>query len=562
MIKKEFPGIFYFLILIPAIYANCRQTIIYTPFRENGFYLPAPDTIYQTDTVYQYVIVYDTLYYDDSPQETDTTTISDTIVEQTDGAVIIRNSLKMNLKQKKTVYLNQELQFIGNPVREFEEIPRQGNEKKDAPFTPVEKSGQKSKKRLREKDVEPDDDKKPISHEPITYFLRDTIFFFDTIITREMVFDTVFFTNSSTNADTTVTRYTEFEKMGKLVMAIETVKYTVKKRESIFVEKNTKSVYKPPPSHSTVSSSRKGSKTSTHNLNHKSKHRRKDTAYEGREFPDKKVDYSAFVNGSFSVFKPEINFSNENNLYDGYADYLNHNTNQKTSPGAGLSYSYFRNNKGFELGLGLSRYRFQFDHTFDEASIDTSYFWEYFEKSIYEYDTTWFLNLDTLLQTGDTLFVPGVDSTLIQVTDSIQKPDFDTTFVKKYANYNYSYSYLEIPLTGRFLLFDGKISGQLALGIVPAFLVSKSGKMPLNETGTIVGATEIAYDNGFSLSGYGAFTLTFKLNENSAIFLEPYIRRNIYSTMKNEYFKVRHNSFGVRFGVSYTLFSTKNIKFR
>jgi hypothetical protein len=166
------------------------------------------------------------------------------------------------------------------------------------------------------------------------------------------------------------------------------------------------------------------------------------------------------------------------------------------------------------------------------------------------------------LQTGDTLLIPNVDSTLVLVTDSIQKEDYDTTFINKYSGYNYSYSYIEIPLIGRFLLFDGKLSAQLAAGVIPSFLVSKSGKMPMNETGSIADASEITYDYGFSLSGYGAITMLYRFYGEYSIFVEPFIRRNLFTTIKNDDFMVKSNSWGIRFGLTYTLFSTKNKKLR
>lgn len=542
--------------------AYCRETRVHELFSKIDPYKPATDTIYQIDTVYQYVIIYDTLYYYDSPQETDTTAVMDTIIEHTDSTVVINNRLTLNLKEKETVYYNQDLEFIENPAREFEDLPDESRTKQQTSFTPPVNSQTREKKRQKQPESNTKEGKNLINIEPVTHYLKDTIFFYDTLVTHEMVYDTVFFRNSDANADTTVTQSTEFEKMGKLVMAIETVKFTVNRRESIFVEKNTKSVYKPHHSQQNVNTSRKKSKTQSAPSHSSGKWWRHESRYAEREFPDNNVDYTTLVSAAISVFEPEITFTQENDNAEEYVECLNNNTSPETSWGGSLTYTYFRNNQGFEMGLGYSKNNFSFNHFFDEADVDTSFFWEYYEKSIYDYDTTWYLNIDTLLQTGDTLLVPSVDSTLIQVTDSIQQPDYDTTFIKKSSKYNYSYSYLEIPIIGRFMLFDGKISGQLALGVIPSFLVSKSGKMPSSETGTMVEANEISYDYSFSLSGYGAITLMYKLNGNYSFFVEPYIRRNLFSSLRNDQFQVRNNTWGARFGLSYTLFSTKNKKFR
>ncbi len=560
MIKKEFLSFFYLLFLIPSIDSSCRETMLYTHHSETEHYIPAPDTIYQTDTVYQHIIVYDTLYYEDSPQQTDTTAISDTIIELTDSAVIIKNRLRLNLKQKKTIYLNQELKFIANPERAFEEMPKPKKNKKTAAFTPIENSEQKDKKQFRDNDAETGENKALINLEPVTYYLRDTIYFTDTIVTREMEYDTVFFTNSS-NADTTITTYTEFEKMGKLVMAIETVKFTVSRKESIFMEKNTRAIYKP-PSNNPVDQPNKKNRTTIRHQSSANKRWRRESRYAAREFPEKNIDYSTQVNGSLTVFKPEISFRYNDIESEEYAKYLNDNTNSGNSFGGSLSYTYFRDRYGWETGVGFAKQKYSIDHSYSATQIDSTLLWEYFETSFYEYDTTWYMNFDHFLETGEVVLIPHVDSSLVQVTDSIRKTDYDTSYVSKRAKYNYSYSFLEIPVIGRLKLFDGKVSGQLAIGVIPSFLISKNGMLPDKETSTPVKASEMKYDVGFCLSGYGAISLLYRFNTKCSFFIEPYYMHNLYSSIKNDDFRVKTNSFGARFGLSYMLFSSKNNKIR
>ena len=562
MNKFRFLAFLPVFVILPLMIVNCREARILCHFNLYNIYHPSSDTIYQIDTVYQYVIVYDTIFYYDSPPAADTLAILDTIIENNDSTVVIKNRLTLKLKQKKTVYYNQDLKFIENPTREFDEQPESNNNESSAPFNSPLHSVSGEKKRNKSTLEVNKKQETDIRLEPFTYYVKDTVFFFDTIITHEMVFDTVFFKNSEGNADTTISRYTEFEKSGKLVMAIETVKYTVNRRESVFVEKNSKSIYKPHNSLPNRNQSKKSTRAYA-SVSHPGSYRwRKESKYASREFSEKDIDYTTLLLGGVSVFEPSIQFSPEDEDSDNYTDCLNENTESSVSWGGSFTYSYFQNRSGFETGLGFSKHNFLFNHFYEETDIDTSYYWEYFQKEVYDFDTTWYLNIDTLLQTGDTLLIPNVDSTLIQVTDSIQKEDYDTAFMNKSGKYNYSYSYFEIPLTARFLLFDGKLSAHLVAGVIPSFLVSKSGKMPLNETGNMVDASEITYDYGFSLSGYGAVTFLYRFYGDYSLFVEPYIRRNLFTTLKNDQFLVKNNSWGIRFGLSYTLFTTKNRKFR
>jgi len=100
-------------------------------------------------------------------------------------------------------------------------------------------------------------------------------------------------------------------------------------------------------------------------------------------------------------FNPEINFSAENEDAESTVKSLNENTQSEASYAVSLSYSYFRNKWGFETGLGLSKQNYNCGHQFQVEEIDTSFYWEYYEKEDFLYDTTWYINIDTLLQTGD-----------------------------------------------------------------------------------------------------------------------------------------------------------------
>lgn len=549
-------------VFFPWVLANSRVVWILHAIDNVSFYQPVTDTIYQFDTLYQHVIIYDTIFYEDSPPETDTIAVYDTLIENTDSAVIIKKSLTLNLKKKKTVYFNQDLKFIENPTRKFDEPQKSNTTKPTDPFTsPGQSTSQKMKRKTKTYDSAKSNELIGKT-EPFTYFVRDTVYFYDTIIHRELVLDTVFFKNSDNNHDTTILRFTEFEKMGKLVLAIETVKYTVNRRESVFAEKNSRSIYQPhqPPPNDNLQKKTTGTPSSVSQT--KSSHWRKNTRFAPREFPEKNIDYTTLLLGGVSVFEPSVTFSPENEDSIEYTNSLNSNSEAGTSWGTSFTYGYFQNRVGYEAGLGYSKHNFDYNHIFEETDIDTSQFWEYFEKEIYNYDTTWYLNIDTLLQTGDTLFIPSVDSTMIQVTDSIQREDYDTTFLSKSARYNYSYSYLEIPLIGRLQLFEGKLEAHLAAGVIPTFLVSKSGKMPTNKTGSMADAGEITYDYGFSLSGYCALSFLYHFYGDYSLFVEPYIKRNLFTTLKNDQFLMKNNSWGIRFGLSYTLFTTKNRKSR
>ena len=170
----------------------------------------------------------------------------------------------------------------------------------------------------------------------------------------------------------------------------------------------------------------------------------------------------------------------------------------------------------------------------------------------------WYLNLDTLLQTGDTLLIPNIDSTKVWVTDSTSKIIIDSSYVAAVSNFNYSYSFLEIPIVIHYTLSDKKLHVRVAAGLIPMFLISKAGKLYIPDSGTVMNVKDITFDFAFALSFYGATVFEYKINENWTIFAEPFLKRNLFSKINNDQLQLKTNSWGIKTGVSFRLFNFKS----
>jgi hypothetical protein len=270
---------------------------------------------------------------------------------------------------------------------------------------------------------------------------------------------------------------------------------------------------------------------------------------------EKSAAYTSYVNLEAGFLSPEIKFSAENDEAKACVDSLNKNAKGELSYAFSFTYNYFKNKWGFETGLGFSKQKFSCLHHFQVAGIDTSYYWGYFEREDFRYDTTWYINIDTLLQTGDTLLVPNVDSTLIWVSDSVHYEKYDTSYSSQSAPYYFSLSYLEIPFIGHYSIVEKKVFLRLTLGVIPTFLIAKSGNLALSESTGLTEVEDISFDYGISLSAYASFVLGYHFTDKWAFYMEPFIKRNLFSAMRNDDFLAKSNSWGVQFGISYRLFS-------
>ena len=509
------------------------------------------DTIFQIDTVYQYEIIYDTLYYFDSIPQSDTLMLHETIIENTDSAVIVNALVNFKIIESKRVFTSNNQEILNNSLRDFGDDARAKQDEGTIELNALDATGENtdgSSKVQVSKDV-------PLETSAIfTRLARDTIYRWDTIVNYEARFDTIVF-ESQTRSDTSISNFTEYEKYGRTVLAKEVVNVKVVQKEKLFVEKPQQNTSPGQGSSPGRSENKNYHSTAISN----SKRFKRDMKHASRSYQnDKSANYTTYLKLGAGFFNPEINFSAENEDAESTVKSLNENTQSEASYAVSLSYSYFRNKWGFETGLGLSKQNYNCGHQFQVEEIDTSFYWEYYEKEDFLYDTTWYINIDTLLQTGDTLFVPNVDSTMIWVNDSIYQEKYDTSYSTHNGRSNFSFSYLEIPIIGKYSLIEKKVFLRLAVGVIPTFLIAKSGSIAISEANGLIEVNDITFDYGFSLSAYGSFVLGYNFTNSWALYVEPFIKQNLFSAMRNDDFLIKTNAWGIQIGITYRLFSFSN----
>lgn len=520
----------------------------------SGMHLNPPDTIYRIDTVYQYIIVYDTIFYDDIHFDNDSLSLNDVVKNDSTTSGRRNFNYKPKLQRDDNSSHGESVLL---PQSEFSAKPDSSLHNDSHIMTTTSDVRQKSSKRKKEY-VQNDMNKKILHGIQLPLkTLQDTVFIFDTIVKHETIFDTMFYANSENTLDTTILHYTDFNRSGQLVIVKHTVKFTVRRQESIIKKTNKPVVVLKPTSHAGILS------TTTSKLTQSVRQKffiRTRQAHHPHQ--DLGVQYISSFHGGFSVDNPSLHFYPTFDEYEKYTEYLNQNTQNRSSWSLFLTHNFFRNRFGIETGAGVVRTNFLFNHRFNAADVDTNYYWQYFQRDFYNYDTTWYINIDTLLQTGNILLIPKIDSTLFSSTDSVYNVRYDTTLTAKNTKYRCSTTQLEILLNGRYLLNYGNFSIHLVAGLIPSFLISKTGQLPVYESVITAKTSNVSFDFGFNLTAYGAVSLHYNFYGNFGVFAEPFIKRNLISTLKNEEFTLRSNCWGIKFGLSYRLFSTKHQLFR
>lgn len=509
-----------------------------------AFSLPSADTIFQTDTVYQYEYVYDTIYYYDTLPKSDTAITLNEVVEITDSATIVKRTLDVVITENRTIYLdkNNIPQFEGREFREIGDGEIDEVDFKDRDIktgAPIIKKNSKIKPQKKPPDVDP-------LFVPLERRRRDTLFRFDTVVNYKYRNDTVYFEKRS-RSDTVITSRTTYEDFGRSVLVKETVNMKITEHKNVFQDRGNRK-----------SGSFSGFDTDKTRRSTKivpSKYR---GSFSRTPRVGKEHTYSGSLKLGVSWFLPEIKYGARNTAYSDQVDVMNENHTGENSLGMSFTYQYYKDQTGFESGLAFSQYNFGCDHYFQKIITDTSFYWDYFEREDYVYDTTLYIDLDYLLQTGDTIFIPNVDSSLILVEDSTQIINVDSSMVNMKEKHNYTFSFIEIPLIAHYRLVDKQFYVDLSAGFIPMFMISKTGKFSYPESDLLVNAEEIEFDYGFMLSFYASAVIGYKFDKRWSIFVEPHIRKNLFSVIQNNNVHVKINSWGIKAGVAYRLFKIQS----
>jgi hypothetical protein len=566
MTKVQLSLIFIALLISPAFVKICQAKIVLSPANHAVFPDPSTDTIFVYDTIYQVYYVYDTIFYDDSTSHFEIKGFEDTLTfkqDSTSSAKKLENVSKPDFDQDstgiifKTSYTSH-LDF--NTTAKPDELPKP--ERSDEPA-----GDGASKPSNRLQTVQ---DSRIAMKLPYIFYVRDTLYHADTIVIIENLSDTVFYYKLAPRVDTTIYHQTIIEKKQNIVVVNNVVNVSILKKSFVIVDDpevldfrdylfrgdprlRIGSVDYLSESQKKVEArriKRNAQKSGYKSTNLRSSHR--DLNNPARTFSEtRSLKYQTFAEAGASLIIPKITFTSKNEDSGENVDLLNENTTPKLSYGISAGLKYYRQNLGFETGLNFTRQNFEYLHQSSAYEKDSSYYWDYFDNEKYLYDTTWYLDLDWYLATGQTRFLPNVDSTLTLFTDSTLSVKYDSSAVLLQTTNRNSFSYLEIPLIARYQLVKGKLFCDAAVGLIPSFLISKTGNILSDKKDEIIKTSNLGFDSGFNLAFYGAVTVGYKLSERYAIQAEPFIKRTIFTGIENDNISMKSNSLGIKFTVSF-----------
>lgn len=243
----------------------------------------------------------------------------------------------------------------------------------------------------------------------------------------------------------------------------------------------------------------------------------------------------------FELNNPEI--QNEFNTFS-------QNLKDNNSFGFGLGLDYFYKRLYINSGISYfyNRQKINFDKV--ETEINTITDFQYFDNSVWIYDTVWFLDLDEYLN-GNIVYIPHVDSINFVFKDSISIARNDTVLKNLSFSAESRLSYIEIPVVFGYSFKTGKLEFIPKAGIIGGMLIDKKGNFYNVYSNEISPIAEIPFRK-FNLDYYISLNLNYSITKRFGIYVEPYFRGNVINSFNGIYaLDLRSMRYGLRTGISY-----------
>ncbi|MEA2040935.1 MAG: hypothetical protein U9N85_00090 [Bacteroidota bacterium] len=250
---------------------------------------------------------------------------------------------------------------------------------------------------------------------------------------------------------------------------------------------------------------------------------------------------------SAMIFKPDFLYENlaasNNNAHTGIPSYQ-----------IQIGGEYSKGLNTVETGVNYLKMAQKFTMPQAQFAIDTLLSYNYFFREELQIDTIWFINIDTLLATGDTLWVAYEDSNYVSVPDSIQAYTTDTTKVFKNFNSKNTYRFIEIPLIFGHSFRVGKHYVSTKFGIISSFFVNSKGNLVSLDDGeqpeSISGRIK---KSPIIYSYYIAAGTKFYINRQFDFVIDAFYRGSINSMFNDYPIILQNRMYGLRMGISYKI---------
>ncbi|MEA1873895.1 MAG: hypothetical protein U9N51_05630 [Bacteroidota bacterium] len=212
---------------------------------------------------------------------------------------------------------------------------------------------------------------------------------------------------------------------------------------------------------------------------------------------------------------PELLIENQS-----IANIFNNRSSGSFGHGFDLSLDFIDNQFILSSGISYQQINRSFSSNIPTTHIDSTGYYDYFENSRWQYDTTYYINIDTLAITGDTIYSPYIDSTWAAFQDSSLAYEIDSTNGTKLINEREIVRYISIPIWVGYRESTENWELHAQLGLITSIPIYQQMTWYNLERNEFIYSKNAPLSNILLTAGFRAY-FARKLNKNCLVGIEP-----------------------------------------
>ncbi len=221
---------------------------------------------------------------------------------------------------------------------------------------------------------------------------------------------------------------------------------------------------------------------------------------------------------------------------------------------ASLFYEWQRYNFSVNVGLSCSKISHHYNYLQSQFLNDTVFSQQIINNSYYHSFHFYVLNLDSLLLTGDTVWICHTDSVLISQIDTVNHTQVTSQRKDTKHQTKFSFTTLEIPVLLGYTYSFGRIDFTVKGGVSLSYIMASTGTMasPYNDYGTIPVSPKTF--RMFYMNAIGGVEATYHFSPRIALSIIPLYKQSITPVFGNTNpLNIKLHSFLLNVGLKYNL---------
>lgn len=219
-----------------------------------------------------------------------------------------------------------------------------------------------------------------------------------------------------------------------------------------------------------------------------------------------------------------------------------------------ISFFYEWHKLNFEWQIGLSYTSQLHKYTYNDAKIsyDTLYQQQIIDNSFYDYNYVQVLNLDTLLLTGDTLWMTYVDSTLVTDFDTINVTTVQSRKTDNHSNQKFTIKAFDLPLIAGYSYSFGNFDITLKAGASLTYIYAVKGFIPSTKYDYGAEPLNSKKINNFYFNVLAGAEVNYFITDKLSVSIMPLYKKSLGSLIKNSLpAKLNYHSVNFNVGIKY-----------